>query len=679
MKVDSIPCKSNLISKHYYLILLALLLFHIINNLIIVTNDNTPLLWDGGDYFYRSLRYYDVFANFDSNFISRFNDVSQYRPPLLMLSSLPLYFVFGRSTDVAAMTNILYLIILVLSVYGIGRRIHSKEVGLMAAFIVSVFPIIFGLSRSYWQDFPLTAMVSLSIYLLIRVDYFRDRKYSILFGLSIGLGMLTKWTYFVFPVGPFLYVFISSLKMNEEYHEKIKRPILNAIIAILVGMVVASFWYIPNGLDIAGKLFGLSTGIAGKGDEATKFQQLGETIGPSGIFNIKSLTFYAGQLVSYQITFIYSILLVIFTFVFIKREDKKTIWIVLLWIVIPVIAFTLIKNKTVRNTVSMLPAVGLIISLGIMNIRASWKRKTVIAIVLFTGLYHYTITSYGSSYLPKRLALRTSIGDVIFFQQYENTSYALYRANSGDWKADEILETINANRGKNNDVKIVLIPRDPFTWMAMQYTSYLKRMPFTFIGAIDYPESVLNSDYVLIKKGGFVAPWFGMDNIHRSLDLVEENIGDFTLIKSVVLPEDYVFLPIYDIKATQKWRKSGVIFSKKIEVINHSVSETSDGLNKEFTVESTLKVLEEKDGELMMVFRLLNKKLDVLMEKGVKPHPPITGWKAGEVKTIKASLIVPVDVAREVFSLEMGFYNSSKREYLKYQPEYLIYKKIGTQ
>src|SRR4030043_1296752 len=127
MKIDSIPNKNNLMSKHYYLLLLVLLLFHIVNNVIIVTNDNTPLLWDGGDYFLKSLKYYDVFANFGSDFISRFNAVSTYRPPLFMLSSLPLYFVFGRSTDVAAMTNILYLIILVLSVYGIGRRIHSKE------------------------------------------------------------------------------------------------------------------------------------------------------------------------------------------------------------------------------------------------------------------------------------------------------------------------------------------------------------------------------------------------------------------------------------------------------------------------------------------------------------------------------------------------------------------------
>ena len=90
-----------------FLLLTLLLLFHIMNNLVILRKDNTPLLWDGGDYFYKSLRYYDVIKNVDSNFIARFNDVSRYRPPFFLLTSLPFYLIFGRTPDVAIMTNIM--------------------------------------------------------------------------------------------------------------------------------------------------------------------------------------------------------------------------------------------------------------------------------------------------------------------------------------------------------------------------------------------------------------------------------------------------------------------------------------------------------------------------------------------------------------------------------------------
>lgn len=677
MKMDSMPPQNSLTAKHGTLILLVLLLFHIINNYIIITHDNTPLLWDGGDYFYRSLRYYDAFANFDSNFISRFNDISQYRPPLLMLSSLPFYLVFGRSTDVAVMTNILYLVILVLSVYGIGRRIHSKEVGLMAAFIVSVFPIIFGLSRSYWQDFPLTAMVSLSTYLLLRTDYFRDKKFSILFGLSIGLGMLTKWTYFVFLAGPFLYLFILSLKISEESGKERKKPILNVMVAILVGMVLASFWYIPNGLDVATKLLGLSTGITGKGDEATRFQQLGESIGPSG--TLKSLLFYGGMLINEQVGFFFAGLFLLFTVLLLKRERGKPLWMLLLWIVIPVVAFTLIKNKTTRNTVPMLPAMGLILSWGIMSIKASWKRITVTLIILLIGLFHYLTLSYGSTFFPKKLALTTPVGEIIFYEQYENRSYAIFRANQGDWKAEEIVNRINMDRGDKKDIHIVLLPRDAFTWMAMEYTSYLKELPFTFIGAVNSPEAVLKADYVLLKKGGFIAPWFLMKNVHTSIDLMEEHQEEFKLLTSVILPEERTFLPIYDIEATRKSRNCEVIFSKKLHVMDYSISDETEGRDKKFTVESNIKGIENLDGEFMVIFNLLNKKMEVIMRKPVKPLPPISRWRAGEVKTIKTSLEVPEEVARDVFSLEIGLYDSSKRELLRYQPEYLIYKRIGIQ
>jgi hypothetical protein len=120
------------------------------------------------------------------------------------------------------------------------------------------------------------------------------------------------------------------------------------------------------------------------------------------------------------------------------------------------------------------------------------------------------------------------------------------------------------------------------------------------------------------------------------------------------------------------------VFSGRLQVVEHSVSEIRQGFNREYIVESNLRSLEKIDGELMMLFSLLNKKMEVLVRKAVKPIPPISGWKAGEVKTIKASLSVPADRAREVFSLEIGFYDPSRRQRLTYRPEYLIYKRIAS-
>lgn len=667
----------NLNNKTIIAFIVCIMLFHMSNNYVILSNDNTPLLWDGGDYFYKSLQYYNVFKEPGPDFISKFNGISTYRPPLLMLLSVPFYHVFGRSTDVAVMTNVLFLIILLLSVYGIGRRLHTKESGLMAAFLVSVFPIIFGLSRSYWQDFPLTAMVSLSIYLLIRTGHFRDRKYSILFGVSAGLGMLTKWTHFIFITGVFLYVFFAPFKSEQGGAQKAGVPALNLLYAVLSAAAFASFWYIPNGLNVATKLLGLSIGVTGS--EATRFQQLGETFGPSGIFNLTSFTYYAGKLVNDQISFFFASLFLVFIIVLFKKKMTGKLWICLLWIIVPVIAFTLIKNKTPRNTVPMLPAVAMIISVGIMSINSQWKRKAAALAVIVAGTAQFAVMSYGCSFLPERVALKTPAGDIVFFQQPENPSHAIFRANREDWKADEILDTINSDRGEKETVEIVLLPRDAFTWMAMEYSSYLREMPFKLIGAIETPEAVLSADYVLIKKGGFVAPWFGMENIYRALDLMEENIDEFELIKSVTLPEKWSFIPVYDITSTKSGRKSGVTFIAGLRVIDYNVSEKQNADGRTFTVKATFKGMKHINKELIMAVNVLNRKMEPLIRKPLVPITSHGGLREGEIVTREGSISIPAGIAEKTFGLSVSIIDREKSEPLFYNPAYQIYKRAGTQ
>ena len=518
-------------------------------------------------------------------------------------------------------------------------------------------------------------MVSLSTYLLIRSDYFRDRKFSILFGISAGLGMLTKWTFFVFLTGAFFYMFIVSVRSELKEDKNTRGPVLNAIFAILSAAAISSFWYVPNGLNVMTKLFGLSIGVTG--EDATRFQQLGETFGPSGIFNFKSFTYYAGKLVNEQITFFFAAVFLVFMIMLIKKKMSKTLWIYLLWIIIPIVAFTLIKNKTPRNTVPMLPAIALIISIGIMSINNDRKRKALTASVIIVGLFQYAVISYGSSFLPERLALKTPGGDVVFFQQPKNPAHAIYRANREDWKADEILDTINSDRGTEEPVEIVLLPRDAFTWMAMEYSSYLREMPFKLIGAIETPEAVLSADYVLIKKGGFIAPWFGMDNIYRALDLMEENIDKFTLIKSVTLPERWTFLPVYDIKSTKSGRKSGVTFITGLQVMDYNVSEKQDSEGKAFTIEATFKSMKGLNKELMMAVNVLDKKMETLLRKPLVQITTAEGLGEGEIIKREGSITLPPGIAEKTFGLSVSIIDPEQRKLLYYNPDYQIYKRTG--
>lgn len=178
--------------------------------------------------------------------------LSDYYPPLVHMTVAGFYQVFGVSMDVAAMANSLYLALLLLAVYGIGERLGGPWVGLLSAFIVSLLPMIFAMSRYLYLDFALTAMVAANICLLLRSDRFQRRGYALLYGLSLGLGLLVKWTFVVFVVGPLLLVLLHRDTLLAAWQAARQTLALRGGgwkrlgIAALLGLAVTALWFMPN-------------------------------------------------------------------------------------------------------------------------------------------------------------------------------------------------------------------------------------------------------------------------------------------------------------------------------------------------------------------------------------------------------------------------------------------------
>lgn len=60
----------------------------------------------------------------------------------------------GQGLFTVRMLNLIFLGILLLGVYKLGRWLHSRETGLVAAALVSFYPIIWGQSRQFGMDLP---------------------------------------------------------------------------------------------------------------------------------------------------------------------------------------------------------------------------------------------------------------------------------------------------------------------------------------------------------------------------------------------------------------------------------------------------------------------------------------------------------------------------------------------
>jgi 4-amino-4-deoxy-L-arabinose transferase-like glycosyltransferase len=203
------------LKRHWHWIALAFLwLFHAVNNWLWLAANVFPTGWDAPRHLTR-LRMYDrILEHVDV--VSLFRAVTfnagnwGHYPPLFHFLALSLQRLLGVSEDVAAMTNVIYMAVLLFSVYGVGTRMFNGQIGLLAACLVSLFPMSFSMSRYFYLDYALVAAVALNVYLLLRTNGFESRKHSLLFGLGLGLGMLTKWLLVLSLLGPLCVVLMRS-------------------------------------------------------------------------------------------------------------------------------------------------------------------------------------------------------------------------------------------------------------------------------------------------------------------------------------------------------------------------------------------------------------------------------------------------------------------------------------
>ncbi len=113
---------------------------------IFIIVDKRPQAWDQALHMTCSFLYYQLTRAFN---FGDFVKVSNYYPPFFHLSSVPLYFLFGFSEDVAIATNLIFYAVLVFSVFKIGEHFGDKETGILAAILVSFYPLLLILQREY--------------------------------------------------------------------------------------------------------------------------------------------------------------------------------------------------------------------------------------------------------------------------------------------------------------------------------------------------------------------------------------------------------------------------------------------------------------------------------------------------------------------------------------------------
>ena len=289
-----------------------------------------------------------------------------YYPMVIHHLALLFYWIFGADQDAAVYSNIIWIFILLFSVFNISRKYWDIKSGIIAMLVILSSPILIGQMREFQIDLPLTSIVSLTLYLLIKSENFNNNKYSVLIGVVAGIGMLTKWTYLAYA-GPAIVLFlIFGLRQKDKRNNVIK----NVIIAFLVTIAICGYWYIKN-------LEFLKHDFATNGIAVAKLE--GDPVG----FTSQAFSWYLKFLNRDYLYLPLAILILVsllYSTVLNKDIFKKT-WPLVFLAVVYYLIFSILPNKDARYIMPVMVIIAVIIS-SLVSI----SKKMIYQILLFLAV-----------------------------------------------------------------------------------------------------------------------------------------------------------------------------------------------------------------------------------------------------------------------------------------------------
>jgi hypothetical protein len=164
-----------------------------------LTQDDRVQDWDNGYHTLISFGIHDQLAA--GNLTGWFTEFNTY-PPLVHLIGAVGVFIGGKSPmSVIIASNIVFVPLMAVSCYGIGRLAYGRSAGLLAGLFALGTPIFVSQMHEFMIDPPEAAMVAASVWAILASRRFERVGIAAAAGVAVGLALMTKQTSVIFLVG----------------------------------------------------------------------------------------------------------------------------------------------------------------------------------------------------------------------------------------------------------------------------------------------------------------------------------------------------------------------------------------------------------------------------------------------------------------------------------------------
>ena len=524
-------------SVYIYFILLTA--FLIITSVIWLKIDTRPPAWDESIHLNLTLDYLELIRSHPPNLLIQLLDISSYYPPLYHLLVVPFHIIFGISEDNFIFVNIIFMVILLFSVWQIGKKVYSDNFGLISASILSAYPIIQWSFHRPLLDLPITAMVMFTIYIYLITEEFSNRKYSVLLGIVIGLSMLIKWSYVFFISVPMTIYFIKLLKDKFSGISK-EQKLLNFCSVIIIATVIMAPWYLRHCIQLLIKFNANMKGaILSEKDP--------------NIFSISSFIYYIRFLLP-QLNIWFLGLFIVGTVIFFYKWNKSNIEL-LIWLFSGYISITLVANKDIRFSMPLLPLVSLISTYFLIFIRNINHKKSVIKVLVFTTLLIFFINNF-------------------FFYLFFKTPTNLFWDDipkKENWLQNIFIEKIISNYDKNTDIVNVRFVTNTayFSSNNFKYFYRVKKRNVPKLYFIDFERKITELSDFIIYKTNYKGQEFMVLQFLEAIKAITSKknyfVRNFNKVYETHLPDNSVAI-LYKLQP-QEWNASHITVNYLTELL----------------------------------------------------------------------------------------------------------------
>lgn len=498
-------------NSHWRLFLVFWVFLFVSTTIFWIFKNNVPPSWDEANYLAASEILHQVFVDQGLfSFLVNTTTILGTKAPLITILPVPLYLLFGSTLHVALMINIIFCLIFFCFFYKLVHQFFGKKIAVASCMILSTMPIFYGLSRYYYVEFGLMVFVVIWVHLAVKTKHLTDKKYLFFLGLVFGLGILMKFHFFIFIVGPTLVIFLQSLKKMKNKLFDLK----NIFLFFIPAFFIALPWYFRN-----------TSTVLWKAKRSANPELLGNLYYGSPL-SFKNLHLSTLDFINFALSGYWFIVLFILLALFIYKKKKFNINILLFsWFFIPFAIFYLGPNKDYRLMLPLLPPIGIFIA---WLIEKTFKNKfyvAMIVLILFPAIIYLNTALFDA----KIISHKVSLGPLLLA---DNKVGAYVQATKNEnWPITDVLNYIS-NIDPGNDKKFVMLASEDeyFNVNNLGYYAILAKLPLEVKSASYFPKNtnyeviektIDNGNYLVMKVGGRAGP----EGLNRFNDLILKNLN----------------------------------------------------------------------------------------------------------------------------------------------------------